>query len=1633
MLAAAVAVAWIPAADASCNQIPGTANAFRGAVGTVDRPFAGPGDFVEVRLSPTCDAASPGLSGIAAPVVTVAFRPPGREPDLVVLAPDCDALGAAVAACAARPGVGTAVCRAADGSDVSVVERDGQARLRFRFPDTDALVGGATDDRTLAGPAAIAVSRSTDPLPCAVATAPCAGQPAGLTACIDALFTLDGTCGTTPDGVFPSFTALPPPNDYQALCVDPAGVCTARATELRFALDADGNLLLPMDWRGVLPPRAAAAESDRALPPARLLRLAARLDAFGDGRALLRVPGPGFLRAYAPNGGLLPPVFEPQVDPGEPDRLVLFGSADAPQTVLRLARRSPVFRACAGGGEAGRPCTADADCPAGSCATAHCAGGAADGSPCAGDGDCPAGECGAALFDLRPLAADGTGVLPRFGRGFCQDSQVACTADGDCESGRCVAFRALAEEPVPLEGLIESPELLIAVVPEALDGRDLNGDGDATDEVLLLYDRRTGMHQPTGTAGADGRAAARITVQPFAYPEVATEGDVVAFLEAEPLQGGGDRNGDGDEFDTLLRVFRRGAGGAQELTRDLELAVDPAPRVDGRGLALADGVLWFRLREADAARLAITRVSRAADGGDADGPSRHPALAAAGRYVAFESRATNITDPPGDGLATYVFDRSAETTAAVVADAATAIPQLTAPAISGDGRHVVGVATAANGTQQIFAVDRDGDGNGVLDEPGTRVGQPVSDQDDGSGFGVGDSLAPSLTADGRFAAFISNSDRLGADGGRSSDALHYRVWRRDRDPDGDGIYESAATGPPVVSNMVSINNSGGAPSAPALRQAPAISADGRVAAFADFDANLAPRDDNYLCLNPTSSTTNCADVLVRDAAAGTTRLASVSSAGEQVNRNASTPALSADGRCVAFLSSANNLVPGDTNDAADVFVRDRLAGTTERVSVASDGTQGDAASFDRTIAMSPDGRFVAFGSAAATLVTDDANVVCDNDFDGAADDNCPDVFVHDRLTGFTRKISRAPDGGDGDGRSGSPSLAADGVTVAFESTASNLVAGDGNRATDVFVAAPDDGATGADLTGDGDVADAVLVALDTRQPDPRPQVLVAAAAASVGGDCAVALTPEGDGGVDLDGDGDLADTVAQLACLGAAPVSLGLAADEAVLLADAIAVRASEAGAGRDLDGDGDRDDAVVHVARRDAPTDWRNLALPATRLGGHGGVVAFLVDEASAGDRNGDGDADDQVLHVWFAADGAVVNVGQAAEDFVIGDRLLAFRTSEAHQGGASLNGDDDADDAVLQVFDLERRQLLSSGQAATPCRFSACDPRFPYRVFDDTVKFLTFEREQGTDLTGNGTIDELVLQTFNVRAVPVAAALRRGAAAAAAVAPATSVVAAVRAGICADDGRACTVAADCGPGSDCLSSAGVCEVDRGVACNPEAEVANPCAGGQFCVPQAPGVGTCHERVGSCATNDDCPPRSRCTDSSAALRRAADPLYRAGAGAQVVTAAGVCVERLTDTCAGGCAAGAACVEGACERSHGACRIDADCPPATRCRPQLVVAAAADADADGIADPFDNCPSVANVGQGDADGDGVGDACSAAAPPPPPTPTVAPRRTADHDGCAVVAPSSATAGAMPLAGLLLLLAARRRCRRDRSH
>ncbi|MET8687220.1 hypothetical protein ABZV77_23690 [Streptomyces sp. NPDC004732] len=174
------------------------------------------------------------------------------------------------------------------------------------------------------------------------------------------------------------------------------------------------------------------------------------------------------------------------------------------------------------------------------------------------------------------------------------------------------------------------------------------------------------------------------------------------------------------------------------------------------------------------------------------------------------------------------------------------------------------------------------------------------------------------------------------------------------------------------------------------------------------------------------------------ASAPRTDRVSVGMGGAQSNAASTNPSISADGRYVAFVSESRNLVENDTNGTPDAFVRDMRTGRTERVSVKSNGKASHGVV--REVSLSPDGRYVVFTSTADDLVSGDPN-----DLD--------DVFLHDRRTGRTQRIS--PTGASYDGLRGrltyGPVVSGDGRHVAYASGAEDLVAGDANKRDDVFL------------------------------------------------------------------------------------------------------------------------------------------------------------------------------------------------------------------------------------------------------------------------------------------------------------------------------------------------------------------------------------------------------------------------------------------------------------------------------------------------------------------------------------------------------------------------------------------------------
>jgi Tol biopolymer transport system component len=412
------------------------------------------------------------------------------------------------------------------------------------------------------------------------------------------------------------------------------------------------------------------------------------------------------------------------------------------------------------------------------------------------------------------------------------------------------------------------------------------------------------------------------------------------------------------------------------------------------------------------------RVSIANNELQADLRSKQPSLSADGRYVAFASDATNLVKGDKNGV-TDIFVRDlARRTTKRVSVSSTGVEGNKAsywPFISSDGQYVTFTSEANN----LDAADNNGVGDVFVHDMKTGKTEMISRAVDGN---AGNDLSfwSSISSDGRYVAYMSNATNLVQPDSNES----WDIFLRDRH-----------TGQTSLASVGFDGNQANSQS-----EYPIISADGRFVAFASDATNIVTGDTN-----------GYRDVYEYDRLTATTIRVSIASDGRQANNGtqAFVISISSDGQFVAFPSLATNLVPDDTNKVWDIFVHDRNDGKTSRVSVSSSGGQSDAGSYG--VSLSPDGRYVAYGSNATNLVPDDLNGVMD-------------VFVYDRQTSQTERVSDASDGTEGNGASGftliapdgidlayGPLISSDGTTVAFMSNASNLVVNDTNTSQDIFV------------------------------------------------------------------------------------------------------------------------------------------------------------------------------------------------------------------------------------------------------------------------------------------------------------------------------------------------------------------------------------------------------------------------------------------------------------------------------------------------------------------------------------------------------------------------------------------------------
>ena len=427
------------------------------------------------------------------------------------------------------------------------------------------------------------------------------------------------------------------------------------------------------------------------------------------------------------------------------------------------------------------------------------------------------------------------------------------------------------------------------------------------------------------------------------------------------------------------------AGGSGVGDGAVSYSVAPNPSVPREGW-IRIGNAALRLSQADyQGRVAsTTRVSLSTAGGQGNGRSYWPSISHDGRYVAFMSAATDlVAGDLDDHEDAFVRDRATGLTTAVSVYDDVGIRGSDYVAIAAEGRYAAFMHMNA--------------------APWVRDTQEGVTWPTIGGYGSND---PDISGDGRYVAFDSLASDLP---GHTTGSERVDVYRFDRQTEQVTCASRSSSG--EFGNLSSYW--------------PSLSDDGSSVAFVSSATNLVAGDANYVD-----------DIFVRDERTGQTVRVSVATGGSEANEASYYPAISADGRFVAFNSDATNLVAAPWNGFSHVYVHDRLTSQTTRVSVASDGSPAEGSSYYPSI--SAEGRFVTFHSQAMNLVAGKTTAQWD-------------VFVHDRQTGETTRVSVASDGSEGNSDSGNAVISGDGRVVAFESWATNLDPSDTNRSGDIYV------------------------------------------------------------------------------------------------------------------------------------------------------------------------------------------------------------------------------------------------------------------------------------------------------------------------------------------------------------------------------------------------------------------------------------------------------------------------------------------------------------------------------------------------------------------------------------------------------
>ncbi|KKS21045.1 MAG: WD40 domain protein beta Propeller [candidate division WWE3 bacterium GW2011_GWC1_41_7] len=403
----------------------------------------------------------------------------------------------------------------------------------------------------------------------------------------------------------------------------------------------------------------------------------------------------------------------------------------------------------------------------------------------------------------------------------------------------------------------------------------------------------------------------------------------------------------------------------------------------------------------------IDRVSVATDGTEANAASRRMAISADGRFVVFFSEASNLVTGSTQKVPNlFIHDRYTGTTTGIPFADGWPLDEYIFynVSISWDGRLVAFSSRSAN----IVPGDTDDTFDVFVYDTQTHQFSMVSVSTT-EGQALVYSYEPSISENGRYVAFTSFTSNVEAEDASGQDSNIY--------------VHDLETGETTIASVSSTGEQGNGYSGLS-----SINADGRFVAFVSTSSNLGGIGSSGLY------------AYVHDRLTGDTTLVSRSSTGEAGEVYPAQPDMSGNGRYVAFVSGASNLVMPDTNGTNDVFVHDTQTDITTRVSVSSTGEQGNGVSWEPSL--NYDGTIVAFVSTASNLVPKDTNQISD-------------IFVHNLVTGVTERVNMSytdlQSEGQADSFSDFTSISGDGRFVAFSSQASNLVEGDNNGVYDIFV------------------------------------------------------------------------------------------------------------------------------------------------------------------------------------------------------------------------------------------------------------------------------------------------------------------------------------------------------------------------------------------------------------------------------------------------------------------------------------------------------------------------------------------------------------------------------------------------------